>query len=62
MSEDNKSKIEENLNNKKDKPIQEEKHLTSDIHMRYRGHPSEMIPRHGALQTNMPPGDIHEKN
>ena len=38
-----------------------EKHLTSDIHIRYRGHPSEMIPHHGNLETNMPPGDIHDK-
>ncbi len=38
-----------------------EKHLTCDMPIRYRGHPSEMIPRHGELQTTMKGKDIHYK-
>ena len=48
---------------KKDLPRyeKEEKHLTSDIHIRYRGHASEMIPpKNEHLDTNMPYRDIHD--
>jgi hypothetical protein len=38
-----------------------EKHLTSDLHIRYRGHPSEMIPpQNERLDTNLPYRDIHD--
>lgn len=36
-------------------------HLTSDLHIRFRGHPSEMQPHHGNLETNMESNDIHDK-
>jgi hypothetical protein len=39
----------------------EKGHLTSDVPIRYRGHPSEMIPKHGELQTTMQGKDIHYK-
>ena len=40
--------------------IKKEKHLTSHVHIRFRGHPSEMIPHHGTLESNMPSDDIHD--
>jgi hypothetical protein len=39
----------------------EKGHLTSDVPIRYRGHASEMIPRHGELQTTMQGKDVHYK-
>lgn len=39
---------------------EKEGHLTCDMPIRYRGHKSEMIPRHGELQSTIKGKDIHD--
>ena len=51
----------ENSQEKSQKSVKPEHHLTSDVHIRVRGHKSEMETHCPKKDTNMPEGDIHEK-
>ena len=55
------NKTSENLQGKLGKSAKPEHHLTCDVHIRERGHKSEMETHCPKKDTNMPEGDIHEK-
>ena len=64
MNSDNTSdKQQEKVIDKNLKNVDEEgiRHLTSDIHIRYRGHKSELDPHHGELTSTMKTLDIHDE-
>ena len=64
--------IYKNIENKKEKDIKkedlpktttiQEHHLTSDIHIRERGHKSETVTHCTHKDSNMTEKDIHDKN